>query len=39
MLHVNFHKMNTKLTLNLNKNIIESAKDYAKNHKMSGFLN
>ncbi|MFN8365140.1 MAG: DUF6364 family protein [Cloacibacterium normanense] len=27
--------MNTKLTLNLNKNIIESAKDYAKNHKMS----
>ncbi len=27
--------MNTKLTLNLNKTIIESAKDYAKNHKMS----
>ncbi len=27
--------MNTKLTLNLNKNIIESAKDYAKNHKIS----
>ena len=27
--------MNTKLTLNLNKNIIESAKDYAKNHKVS----
>lgn len=27
--------MNTKLTLNLDKNIIESAKDYAKNHKVS----
>lgn len=27
--------MNTKLTLNLNKNIIESAKDYAKNRKVS----
>lgn len=27
--------MNTKLTLNLNKTIIESAKDYAKNHKTS----
>ncbi|HRP89382.1 MAG TPA: DUF6364 family protein [Edaphocola sp.] len=27
--------MNTKLTLNLNKNIIENAKDYAKNHKIS----
>lgn len=27
--------MNTKLTINLNKKIIESAKDYAKNHKMS----
>lgn len=27
--------MNTKLTLNLNKNIIESAKDYAKENKTS----
>lgn len=27
--------MNTKLTLNLNKTIIESAKDYAKNNKTS----
>lgn len=27
--------MNTKLTLNLNKSIIESAKDYAKDHKVS----
>lgn len=27
--------MDTKLTLNINKNIIESAKDYAKNHKVS----
>jgi hypothetical protein len=27
--------MNTKLTLNLSKHIIESAKDYAKNHKVS----
>lgn len=27
--------MNTKLTLNLNKQVIESAKDYAKNHKTS----
>jgi len=27
--------MNTKLTLNLNKQIIESAKDYARNHKTS----
>ena len=27
--------MNTKLTLNLSKRIIESAKDYAKNHKVS----
>lgn len=27
--------MNTKLTLNLNKNIIESAKVYAKNRKVS----
>ncbi len=27
--------MNTKLTLNLNKHIIESAKDYAKNHQVS----
>ena len=27
--------MNTKLTLNLNKNIIESAKDYAKSQKTS----
>ena len=27
--------MNTKLTLNLNKTIIESDKDYAKNHKTS----
>lgn len=27
--------MNTKLTLNLNKHIIESAKDYAKTHKVS----
>ncbi len=27
--------MNTKLTLNLNKHIIEIAKDYAKNHKVS----
>lgn len=27
--------MNTKLTLNLNKNIIENAKDYAKSHKVS----
>ncbi|TZF86397.1 hypothetical protein FW774_04955 (plasmid) [Pedobacter sp. BS3] len=27
--------MNTKLTLNLNKHIIESAKDYAKSHKVS----
>jgi len=27
--------MNTKLTLNLNKQIIESAKDYAKNRKIS----
>lgn len=27
--------MNTKLTLSLNKNIIEKAKDYAKNHKVS----
>ena len=35
ILHVNNFKMNTKLTLNLNKTIIESAKDYAKNHKTS----
>lgn len=27
--------MNTKLTLNLNKNIIEGAKNYAKRHKVS----
>ena len=27
--------MNTKLTLNLNKHIIESAKDYAKNRRVS----
>ena len=27
--------MNSKLTLNLSKRIIESAKDYAKNHKVS----
>lgn len=27
--------MNTKLTLSLNKDIIESAKDYAKNRKVS----
>lgn len=27
--------MNTKLTLNLNKHIIESAKDYAKSQKIS----
>lgn len=27
--------MNTKLTLNLSKTIIESAKDYAKNNKTS----
>lgn len=27
--------MNTKLTLNLNKRIIESAKDYAKSRKVS----
>ncbi len=27
--------MNNKLTLNLNKHIIESAKEYAKNHKVS----
>lgn len=27
--------MNTKLTLNLNKQIIESAKDYAKTHHIS----
>ncbi|GGH29206.1 hypothetical protein FAZ19_20750 [Sphingobacterium alkalisoli] len=27
--------MNTKLTLNLEKNIIESAKDYAKHNKTS----
>lgn len=27
--------MKTKLTLNLNKNIIESAKNYAKNRKVS----
>ncbi|HRN47759.1 MAG TPA: DUF6364 family protein [Niabella sp.] len=27
--------MNTKLTLNLNKSIIESAKDYAKDNKVS----
>lgn len=27
--------MNTKLTLNLSKHIIEDAKDYAKSHKVS----
>jgi hypothetical protein len=27
--------MNTKLTLNLDKNVIESAKDYAKSRKVS----
>jgi len=27
--------MNTKLTLNLNKGVIEGAKDYAKDHKVS----
>jgi ribosome recycling factor len=27
--------MNTKLTLNLDKNIIKSAKEYAKNRKVS----
>ncbi|HRN57871.1 MAG TPA: DUF6364 family protein [Agriterribacter sp.] len=27
--------MNTKLTLNLSKRIIENAKDYAKSHKVS----
>lgn len=27
--------MNTKLTLNLNKNIIENAKDYAKDNQIS----
>jgi glutamate synthase domain-containing protein 3 len=27
--------MNTKLTLNLNKNVIESAKDYAKENRIS----
>lgn len=27
--------MNTKLTLNLDKHIIESAKDYAKSHRTS----
>ena len=27
--------MNTKLTLNLNKSVIEQAKDYAKNNRVS----
>lgn len=27
--------MNTKLTLNLNKSVIENAKDYAKEHRTS----
>lgn len=27
--------MNTKLTLNVNKEIIESAKEYAKNHEIT----
>ena len=27
--------MNTKLTLNLDKNVIEEAKNYAKSHKVS----
>lgn len=27
--------MNTKLTLNINKSIIENAKDYAKDHQIS----
>jgi len=34
-LHVNFMGMNTKLTLNLNKDVIEEAKTYAKDHKVS----
>ena len=34
-LHVNNFKMNTKLTLNLNKSIIENAKDYAKENSVS----
>lgn len=34
-LHVNYSAMSTKLTLNLNKEIIEEAKFYAKNHQTS----
>ena len=34
-LHVNLLDMNTKLTLNLNKEIIEEAKIYAKNNQVS----
>lgn len=34
-LHVNYLAMNTKLTLNLNKSVIESAKDYAKENSIS----
>ncbi len=32
---VNYFIMNTKLTLNLNKSVIEEAKSYAKKHKVS----
>ena len=35
ILHVNWFEMNSKLTLNLNKNIIENAKDYAKDNRTS----
>ena len=35
ILHVKQNVMNTKLTLNLDKDIIESAKDYAKNNHTS----
>ena len=34
-LHVNKIIMNTKLTLNLDKEIIDEAKSYAKNHQVS----
>jgi hypothetical protein len=34
-LHVNYNYMDTKLTLNLDKTVIEQSKEYAKSHKIS----
>ena len=34
-MHVNWYIMNTKLTLNLDKDVIDEAKTYAKSHRVS----